>query len=133
MKVISDESQLVATVDITYLNNLIKQITRRLFESAVAIPGTKQAMMETEEEQDTETKLAILSSIFTGASQDSLFDTLIRAEGDIPRAIDLHLDSAPPAKRQKLSTPSPQKSILKWTAAAEPPRKVSSPPAYDSD
>ena len=83
--------------------------------------------METEEEQDTETKLAILSSIFTGASQDSLFDTLIRAEGDIPRAIDLHLDSAPPSKRQKLSTPSPQKSILKWTASAEPPRKVSSP------
>lgn len=117
------------SVDITWLNNLIKQIIRHTFNSTV----NKQPMMETEEEQDTETKLAILSSIFTGASQDSLFDTLIRAEGDIPRAIDLHLDSAPRAKRQKLSTPSPQKSILKWTASAEPPRKVSSPPPYDSD
>lgn len=81
-----------------------------------------------EEEEDTETKLAILSSIFTGATQETLFDALIRAEGDIPRAIDLHLDSAPPtsrpSKRQKMSH-SPEKQLpLKWTASAEPPRKV---------
>jgi hypothetical protein len=89
------------------------------------------------EEEDTETKLAILSSIFTSASQQSLFDILIKAEGNIPKAIDLHLDSSsrdnpprttsPPPKRVKTSHESPTKSlnsILKWTSSAEPPRKV---------
>jgi hypothetical protein len=49
--------------------------------------------MAEEEEEDTETKLAILSSIFTSASQENLFDVLIQAEGNIHRAIDLHLDT----------------------------------------
>src|SRR5277367_5176454 len=46
------------------------------------------------DEEDTEIKLAILSSIFTGASPESLFDVLIKADGSVKRAIDLHLDSA---------------------------------------
>lgn len=90
------------------------------------------------DEEDTETKLAILSSIFTSASQELLLDILIKAEGNIPKAIDLHLDStslhhadpstaSPPPKRVKASHESPTKSlnsILKWTSTAEPPRKV---------
>jgi hypothetical protein len=88
---------------------------------------------EAEEEQDTETKLAILSSIFTKASPESLFDVLIQADGDVNRAIDLQLDSgrrydlAPPSKRQRTSSslsPSKGSLRLKWTASAEPPRKV---------
>src|SRR5277367_1707458 len=97
----------------------------------------------TDGEEDTETKLAILSSIFTSASPESLFDVLIRADGKVERAIDIHLDSAkrpatdspPPHKRQKRSVSpvkrpsfgSPEKSlssVLKWTPTAEPPRKV---------
>ena len=92
------------------------------------------------EEEDTETKLAILSSIFTCAPQETLLEILIRAEGNIPRAIDLHLDTAPTttsdqdlprAKRRKPSGPSsPSRNSgdggqwLKWTDSAEPPRKV---------
>lgn len=99
------------------------------------------------EEEDTETKLAILSSIFTGATQESLFDILIRADGSIERAIDLHLSSANPlerpAKRARINADKPHDhghedkenrddavsgksvgSILKWTPSAEPARKV---------
>jgi hypothetical protein len=99
------------------------------------------------EEEDTETKLAILSSIFTGASPESLFDILISAEGSIERAIDLHLASAKPTserptKRARLNSDRTQGhnldkkngedggtgnsvgSMLKWTPSAEPARKV---------
>jgi hypothetical protein len=94
--------------------------------------------MAEEEEEDTETKLAILSSIFTSASQENLFDVLIQAEGNVHKAIDLHLDTSrlttpdvePPSKRLKVShETSPTKdinSLLKWTSAAESPRKVPS-------
>lgn len=103
-----------------------------------------------EEEEDTETKLAILASIFTNASYDQLLDILIRADGNINRAIDLHLDSATKrspspsglslvgrsSKRPKItektgsvkaaekSPVKPVNSVLKWTSVAEPPRKV---------
>jgi hypothetical protein len=92
--------------------------------------------MADEEEEDTETKLAILSSIFTSASQENLFDILIQAEGNIHKAIDLHLDTSkhkspdfePPPKRVKTSHGTspvkPLNTLLKWTSAAEPPRKV---------
>ena len=36
-------------------------------------------------EEDTETKLAILSSIFTNASPEILFDVLILADGNVER------------------------------------------------
>jgi hypothetical protein len=97
-------------------------------------------MGKEEDEEDTETKLAILSSIFTNASQEALLDVLIQAEGNIGQAIDLHLDTATkttpsdegprPPKRPRLDSKSPVKqskdisSILKWTGSAEPPRKV---------
>jgi hypothetical protein len=93
--------------------------------------------MAEDEEEDTETKLAILSSIFTSASQENLFAVLIQAEGNVHKAIDLHLETSrlrtpdvePPSKRLKVSHESPTKdinSLLKWTSAAEPPRKVPS-------
>jgi len=100
-------------------------------------------MASSDNEEDTETKLAILSSIFTSASQNALFDILIRAEGRIPEAIDLYLDntvaessasSEPPAKRRKLSDSTapwrdPEGKAdairrLKWIDSAEPARKV---------
>ena len=105
-----------------------------------------------EEEDDTDTKLAILSSIFTGTSQETLLELLIKADGNVEAAINTQLSleqhksrpplSPPIAKRQKLSsTPTtstplspsnrslntPQKSlgsILKWAPSAEPPRRV---------
>jgi hypothetical protein len=99
------------------------------------------------DEEDTETKLAILASIFTRATHEELFDILIRADGKVDRAIDLQLDSwrkrspSPATHENHVSKrPKPQdaeetmtgndspvkslKSVLKWTAAAEPPRKV---------
>lgn len=101
-------------------------------------------MDKEEGEEDTETKLALLSSIFTNASQEALLDILIKADGNVGRAIDLHLDTATqatlhdegprPPKRPRLDSKSPVKqpssgskdisSILKWTGSAEPPRKV---------
>src|SRR5579871_3818706 len=103
--------------------------------------------MPEREEEDTETKLGILASIFTGASYEELLDILIKAEGNIERSIALQLDSSrrptsasfpgePPLKRPKIqpsvtlissSTEAPIKSlntVLKWTPAAEPPGKV---------
>ena len=103
-------------------------------------------MTTSDDEEDTETKLAILSSIFASASQNALLDVLVRAEGRIPQAIDLYLDntaaesptsSEPRQKRRKpsestdASRNSEGKSnairLLKWTASAEPARKVSPP------
>ena len=96
-----------------------------------------------EEDEDTETKLAILSSIFTRASHESLFEVLIQADGDVERAIDLHPSSTRrssrpesperPSKRRKTSPQKPHNAspdgkslsdVLKWTSSAEPPRKV---------
>jgi hypothetical protein len=98
-------------------------------------------MTTSDDDEDTETKLAILSSIFTKASQDTLFDILIRAEGKIPEAVDLFLDETssagrtatfgPPAKRRKTSEDTTNDDgkadafqRLKWADSAEPPRKV---------
>jgi hypothetical protein len=98
-------------------------------------------MATADDEEDTETKLAILSSIFTKAPQDALLDILIRAEGRIPEAVDLFLDDTssagrtatfgPPAKRRKTSEEpnneggeSDAVQRLKWTDSAEPARKV---------
>jgi len=108
-----------------------------------------------EEEDDTDTKLAILSSIFTGTSQETLLELLIKADGNVEEAINTQLSlkqrksrpptSPPAAKRQKLTSnpntstpPSPSNrslnttqkplgSILKWTSSAEPPRRVHPP------
>ena len=111
------------------------------------MPATLTPTMTTSDtEEDTETKLAILSSIFTSASQNDLFDVLIRAEGRIPQAIDLYLDNTaaessasnePPAKCRKHSDPTaPSRNSegktdairrLKWTDSAEPARKVRPP------
>ena len=97
-------------------------------------------------EEDTETKLAILCSIFTGSSQESLLDILIQADGNVERAMDLypnstrprpHTDSPErPSKRLKSSSASPEKystpltevrlmsDVLKWTSSAETPQRV---------
>lgn len=99
-----------------------------------------------EGEEDTETKVAILSSIFTESSQEFLLDILIQADGNIERAIDLYLNSTRPRpytdsperppKRLKSSSASPEKcstplpevrlisDVLKWTSSAETPHKV---------
>jgi len=100
-----------------------------------------------EEELDTETKLAILASTFANESQEDLLDILIRAEGDIEKALEAvqarrkplpipeEEDEYRAAKRQKREStssdvsPTKQKclsSILKWTPSAEPPQKVPS-------
>jgi hypothetical protein len=99
-------------------------------------------MTTSDDDEDTETKLAILASIFTKAPQDTLFDILIRAEGKIPEAVELFLDETPsaapfgpPAKRRKTSeetnndeAKSDAVQRLKWTDSAEPARKVQIPP-----
>ena len=117
-------------------------------------PSISPSTSMTEEPEDTETKLAIISSIFISARQEALLDVLIRAEGDINRAIDLHLSSAadapqaarPPKRALQDGASSPNKrpsqgaevgsrplsSVLKWTASAEPARKVF-PPAVGAD
>lgn len=101
------------------------------------------------DEEDTETKLALLASVFPNdISQEELLDVLIKADGDVERAIASRLTNS--AKRSPSPAPSeppPQKrlktqdvreseaavsdvpvkslgSILKWTSIAEPSRKV---------
>jgi len=105
------------------------------------------------DEEDTETKLALLASVFPNdISQEELLDVLIKADGDVERAIASRLTNSakrfpspapsepPPPKRLKTQdvreseaavSDVPVKSlgsILKWTSTADPPRKVLRPP-----
>ena len=99
------------------------------------------------EEEDTETKLALLSSMLTDTPQESLLECLIKADGDIERALNINLNSSKrhpleelrfiDPKRPKRDLSSTKKaqsngssdntliSALKWVETAEAPRKVS--------
>jgi alkylated DNA repair dioxygenase AlkB len=87
--------------------------------------------IEQEEEESTDIKLAILSSLHPGRSQDDLLEILLSCDGSVDAATEAlstcHADLAPPPKRQ-LTIPGMQIALPFKSESKSPSKTAAVPP-----
>ncbi|KAJ9610309.1 hypothetical protein H2200_005086 [Cladophialophora chaetospira] len=95
------------------------------------VPGKTQTPATEEEEESTDVKLAILSSLYPDRSQDDLLEILLGCEGSVDAATELlasvNNDASPPSKRRLTAVPGMQ-IALPFTSGNKSPSKSTSQP-----